>query len=126
MENTQTTIDQNLATMGQRIGAVLIDGLIAGVVGLVPLIGWVAGIGYFITRDALPFFDGQSLGKKALNIRAVTEDGRHLTNDWGPAVIRSIVLYIPFFWIVELIVMNGHPQVQRLGDQWAKTKVVNV
>lgn len=124
MENTQTIMDQKLATIGQRIGAVLIDGLIAGAVSIVPLVGWVAGLGYMITRDALPFLNGQSVGKKALKIRAVTEEGKPLTNDWGPAIVRAIVLYIPFFWIVELIVMNGNPQLQRLGDQWAKTKVI--
>ena len=124
MENTQTMQNAQTASIGQRIGAVLIDLLLSGVVYIIPIVGWLVGIAYFITRDALPFLDGQSIGKKALKIRAVTEDGKPLTNDWGPAIIRSIVLYIPFFWIVELIVMNGKPDLQRLGDQWAKTKVV--
>jgi len=112
-------------SVGKRILAVLIDGLIAGVCGVVPAVGPVLAIAYMITRDALPFLEGQSIGKKAMKLRAVSEEtGKPLTNDWGPAIIRSIVLYIPFFPIVELIVMGQNPEQQRLGDKWAKTKVI--
>jgi uncharacterized RDD family membrane protein YckC len=113
------------STLGNRIIAVIIDGLIAGVCSLVPVVGFLVGLGYMITRDALPFLDGQSIGKKAMKLRAVSaETGKPLTNDWGPSVIRNIVLYIPFFSIVELIVLLNNKNGQRLGDQWAKTKVV--
>ena len=113
------------ATIGNRILAVIIDGLIAGVCYIVPVIGVLLGMAYMITRDALPFLDGQSIGKKAMKLRAVSaETGKPLTNDWGPCVIRNIVLYIPFFSIVELIILLNNKEGQRLGDQWAKTKVV--
>jgi uncharacterized RDD family membrane protein YckC len=115
------------ASMGNRILAVLIDGLIAGAVSIVPVIGTLVGIAYFLTRDALPFLDGQSIGKKAMKLRAVSsETNAPLTNNWGASIIRNVVLYIPFFAIVELVVMSNNPEKGRLGDQWAKTKVIVV
>ncbi len=112
-------------SVGKRILAVIIDGLIAGVCGVVPAVGPIIAIAYMLTRDALPFLDGQSIGKKAMNLRAISaETGKPLTNDWGPAIIRAVVMYIPFFPIVELIVMTQNPEQQRLGDKWAKTKVI--
>lgn len=117
---------QVVANDGNRIVAYLIDSIIVFVLALVPIVGWIAGLAYAVTRDGLPFLDGQSIGKKVMKIRAVTEDGQHLTNNWGPVVVRNIVLFIPFFAIVELIVMLTNPQKLRLGDQWAKTKVISV
>ncbi|MFU8780996.1 MAG: RDD family protein [Kiritimatiellia bacterium] len=121
----ETAVAQQDASMGNRIAAVLIDGLIAGACAIVPIVGGLVGMAYFLTRDALPFLDGQSLGKKALKLRAVdATTGQPLTNNWGPCIIRNIVLYIPFFFIVELIVLSNNKDGQRLGDQWAKTRVV--
>jgi len=113
------------STIGNRVIAIVIDALIAGACSIVPVIGVLVGMAYIITRDALPFLDGQSIGKKAMKLRAVSaETGKPLTNDWGPCVIRNIVLYIPFFSIVELIILLNNKEGQRLGDQWAKTKVI--
>jgi uncharacterized RDD family membrane protein YckC len=112
------------ASDGNRILAYLIDIVIMFAVAIVPFVGWIASAAYALTRDALPFLNGQSIGKKAMNIRAVTTDGAPLTNNWGPAIIRNIVLFIPFFPLIELIVMLTNPNKQRLGDQWANTKVV--
>lgn len=112
------------ASDGSRIVAFIIDALISGALSIIPVAGWIAGVAYMLTRDALPFLDGQSVGKKAMNLRAVTEDGAPLTNNWGATVVRNIVLMIPLFVIVELIVMLNNANKQRLGDQWAKTKVI--
>jgi len=113
------------ASDGNRIVAYIIDAAITFALAIVPFVGWIAAIAYFLTRDGLPFLDGQSVGKKAMNIRAVTEDGLPLTNNWGPALIRNVVLLIPIFPIIELIVMLTNEKKQRLGDQWAKTRVVS-
>ena len=60
-----------------------------------------------------------------MKLRAVSaEDDQPLTNNWGPAIIRNIVLFIPLFPVVELIVLLTNDQKLRLGDQWAKTRVV--
>jgi uncharacterized RDD family membrane protein YckC len=90
-----------------------------------PIAGWIAAVAYGLTRDSLPFLDGQSIGKKAMGLRAVTEDGQPLTNNWGPGIIRNIVLWIPLFPLIELIVLLTNDKGLRLGDQWAKTKVIS-
>ena len=114
------------AELGSRIVAYIIDALVIGAMCIIPIAGWIAGIAYGLTRDSLPFLDGQSLGKKAMGLRAVTEDGQPLTNNWGPGIIRNIVLWIPLFPLVELIVLATNDKGLRLGDQWAKTKVISV
>jgi len=121
-----TTTQLDNASDGNRILAYLIDALIVGALSFVPYVGWIAAVAYFLTRDGLPFLDGQSIGKKAMNIRAVTETGENLTNNWGPVIIRNVVLFIPLFPLIELIVMLTNDKKQRLGDQWAKTRVVSV
>ena len=77
----------------------------------------------------MPFLDGQSIGKKVLKIKAVTEEGATLSGNWNPGLIRNAVLLIPFFPLVELIIMMTNKDkpggLRRLGDQWAKTKVIN-
>lgn len=123
----------NDASLGPRIAAAVIDSLVA--VGL----GWAAGIvvdalvfpvyiGYMLARDSLPFLQGQSVGKKALNLQAVTETGNSLAGDWNSGLIRNVPLVIPIFPLVELIVLVINKDkpggLRRFGDQWAKTKVV--
>jgi len=114
------------AETGSRIVAYLIDAILMALMSFVPIAGWIAAIAYGLTRDALPFLDGQSVGKKAMGLRAVSEDGQPLTNNWGPSIIRNIVLWIPLFPIVELIVMLTNENGLRLGDQWGKTRVISV
>ena len=114
------------AENGSRIVAYIIDALVIGVLMIIPVAGWIAGIAYGLTRDSLPFLDGQSIGKKAMGLRAVTEDGQPLTGNWGPGIIRNIVLWIPLFPLVELIVLLTNEKGLRLGDQWAKTQVISV
>ncbi len=86
---------------------------------------WIA---YMLTRDSLPFLDGQSVGKKARRIRAVTRDGAGLSGNWQAGVVRNVVLLIPLFPLVELFVLisrhDGPKPLLRLGDEWAGTKVV--
>lgn len=120
------TPELRIADTGTRIVAYLIDIVLVILMSLVPIAGWIAAIVYVITRDSLPFLDGQSIGKKAMGLRAVSEDGQALTNNWGPSIIRNIVLFIPFFALVEFFVLLSNEKGLRLGDQWAKTKVISV
>lgn len=114
-----------LASDGKRIVAYLIDLAPVILLGLISReIGTVLGLIYMVVRDGLPFLDGQSIGKRVMNIRAVTLDGASLANNWGPAIIRNIVLLIPFFPLVELVVLLTNKDKQRLGDQFAKTMVI--
>jgi uncharacterized RDD family membrane protein YckC len=121
-----------------RISAAIIDLLVAvGVnIGLVLILpgfaarlGWVVGIAYLLARDSLPFLGGQSVGKKAMGIRAVTTlDGKPLTGNWEAGLIRNGVLIIPLFPLIELFILLSREDKPerglRLGDEWAKTRVI--
>jgi uncharacterized RDD family membrane protein YckC len=127
----------NLAPLGTRIVAALIDMMV--VIGLqiviswflphfAARIAWLVGLAYLVTRDSLPFLGGQSVGKKAMKLQAVTMDGKSLIGNWEPALIRNAVLAIPFFALVELVVLlirKDKPEHdRRLGDEWSKTQVI--
>jgi len=93
----------------RRIGALLIDTLILGVVGLVlglflesffvQMGGWGRLVGFSI---ALIYFgvmnssiaEGQTIGKKALKIRVV--DSKNSPINLGKSILRYIILAIPF------------------------------
>lgn len=107
-----------------RILAYVIDLLIVVGFSMLPRWGWIIGIAYMVTRDALPFLQGQSVGKKAMKLRAVTLQGDPLTGNWNQGIVRNIVLIIPLFPLVELFVWWFSPDRMRLGDQWAGTTVV--
>lgn len=129
------------ASMANRVIAAAIDlvvtvGIIGSlnlvlpnVLGMAPRIAYLLGIGYFITRDSLSFLGGQSVGKMAMKIRAVTSEGASLSGNWQQGAVRNIAFLIPVFPLIELFVLvnrqdNPRPLL-RLGDEWAKTKVVN-
>lgn len=123
------------ASLGQRIGAALIDVLVASAMAYAANrafggLGYALNLAYLLTRDSLPFLDGQSIGKKALNLRAVTEDGKSLSGNWNAGLLRNISMAVPILPLVELIIMIINKDkpggIRRLGDQWAKTKVVTV
>ncbi|MDP0489867.1 MAG: RDD family protein [Verrucomicrobiota bacterium JB023] len=126
-------------TMQNRLIAGLIDGLVAiGLYWTATLIlpgaldfaGWALSSLYWIGRDSLPFLKGQSLGKGALKLKVVKEDGGSLVNDYKTGLIRNILMAIPtpIGALIELIILlsrQDKPEAgRRLGDDWAKTKVV--
>ncbi len=129
----------SLVPFNTRAIAAVIDGLIAtGVAFAASMIlpsflssrtTWILWAGYMITRDALPFLGGQSVGKKAMKIKVVTLDGKALTGNWEASLIRNAILLIPFVGpVIELFVLlsrdSGPDRGKRLGDEWGKTKVV--
>ena len=91
-------------------------------------LGWLLGFAYMVAKDSLPFLDGRSVGKKAMKLRAVTKAGEPLTHNWTAACIRNGVLLVPLFALIEIYILltrDGKPERGlRLGDEWAKTKVV--
>lgn len=125
------------APFNSRIIAALIDIVLAAGLQLAALwilpgfanrIAWLVGLAYLITRDSLPFLGGQSVGKKAMKLKVVTLDGKSLAGNWEPALIRNGVLAIPFFPFIELFILLTREDKPgrglRLGDEWAKTKVI--
>jgi uncharacterized RDD family membrane protein YckC len=121
-----------LATPGQRFLAALIDGIIIAVASLIVgsissglgMVVNLLGIGYHLTKDAIPQLNGQSIGKKAMKIKVVKEDtGEMITGDWGTAIIRGVSLYIPLFGLIDALMVFSNDR-RRFGDKWAKTVVV--
>ena len=113
-----------LAAPGSRFLAALIDGVFVAIVFNVPLLGPLVGIVYGLIKDALPFLDGQSLGKRAMGIRAVRADtGESITGDYVTSVLRQLSLCIPFFNVVDALMVFSANR-RRFGDRWAKTIVV--
>jgi phospho-N-acetylmuramoyl-pentapeptide-transferase len=63
-------------------------------------LAWLVGAAYLVMRDSLAFLGGQSIGKKAMDIRLVTLEDQSLVGDWKSAWIRNGVLFIPFFALI--------------------------
>lgn len=129
--------DETSATFNTRVVAAVIDSVVAvglwvGLTWILPGfaegLGWLSAFAYFVTRDSLPFLGGQSIGKKAMKIKVLTLDNQSLVGNWQIALIRNGILLIPFFVLIELyILLTRETQLERgrrLGDEWAKTKVI--
>ena len=136
-EEEDAVVPGGMATFNSRAVAVIIDtAVIWGVVIMLWFVapwlaskaGWLLCAGYMLTRDSLPFLGGQSVGKKAMKIRAVTLDGQSLAGKWEPGVMRNVSLVIPLLNLVEVFVLlnreGGPDRGKRLGDEWGKTKVI--
>ncbi len=142
-EPTDSPIAGADATFGDRAVAFLIDAavaialVIAGLI-LTFIVGFVSstlgnllgsvvnlvGLAYILTRDCLPQLDGLGVGKKVMKIRAVTMDGKPLTGNYEKGVIRNLPLIVAIVEVIVLIVRKDNHPLQRLGDDFAKTKVV--
>ncbi len=139
------------ADLGKRAIAMIIDSLVAAVLGVVPYIGGLAGIAYFLVRDGLEidFMDQRSFGKKIVGLRPVRLDGRPMDIEtsvrrnwmWGIGAVTSLLLYIPILgWALIPFVMLAavaiglyevynvvtDPEGRRWGDTLAATKVIEV
>lgn len=119
-------IAPTIASSGKRVVAFLIDAMVMlAISGIVNPIGFTLAGAYLLTRDALPFLDGQSIGKQVLNLQAVDYKGDPLTNNWVTGIMRNIFLLIPIMPFIELIILMLNEDGLRLGDQIANTRVVD-
>ena len=139
-----------LAGLGTRFLAVLIDHLLQGLVLSVLAIAgvafevsaqlawtqataWVVGAlvllafliiwGYFVFFEASS--NGQTPGKRIAGIRVVHDDGTPIT--FFDAVIRNLVRFVdslPVYYTIGLVSLFVSPQNKRLGDYAAGTIVV--
>lgn len=136
MSATQTTPPSEAV---QRIMAYLIDAIFAsGLIWLTPMMGSVIGLGslfyvfgvilglgYVLTKDALPFLDGRSIGKKVIGLKVIhSTSGQPITNDYKASALRSLSLLIPFLNLYEVFLLLTRTDGKRLGDEWAETKVI--
>jgi uncharacterized RDD family membrane protein YckC len=112
--------------------------LIAAVVEIVPKAGFFAGLAYLLIGDGL--FDGQSLGKKLIGIRAVSLD-THTPCTLRDSILRNCTFGIGYLlykmlwfgWIamviivsLELLILLGSRERMRIGDEIAKTVVIDI
>lgn len=121
-----------------RYLAKFIDVLIAvGLSKLLPPVGFFAGLLYIIIADG--FFEGQSIGKKLIGLRAiVSAEGKKV--GFREAIIRNIpfaiaysLCLIPYVgWFLAIIIIGlegilviGNELGLRIGDEIAKTQVVD-
>jgi len=135
--------------VGWRLLAVIIDGIILGIVngiiGFVFHAGMVTNVNGVMSYNSsgpgavlqilIPFLYyiileatmGATLGKLALGLRVVKLDGSPIS--WGESIIRNllrIIDYIPYFipYLLGAILIWTSPMKQRLGDRIAKTVVI--
>lgn len=127
-----------IASVGQRFGAFLVDFVISVLVGVVGLIAasaiggdvnvvnFLVSIGYWIVVLVMVATRGQSPGKIAIGIKIVKTDGRPigfgttLLREVIGKIISSIIILLGYIWIL----FDG--QRQGWHDKIASTYVVKV
>jgi uncharacterized RDD family membrane protein YckC len=133
-----------IAGVGRRVGAYLIDGaiLFAALIAALIVFGILAAIaqtGWIVSLAVIPWLiasvvytpylestRGQTYGKRYVHLRVVSEDGGKATT--GQCVKRylgwlvdGMSFIVPLGFIVALMSQRN----QRLGDMFAHTLVVN-
>jgi uncharacterized RDD family membrane protein YckC len=109
--------------------------IIAAASEMLPRAGWLAGLVYLTISDGL--FDGRSAGKRLMGIRVLSASGVPCTV--RDSILRNCVfvpglvlwkvpfvgwLFLPLTLALEFIILLGSKEGKRLGDEIAKTTVV--
>lgn len=100
------------ASFGHRLLALIIDVVLVGILGTLvqtvlgdigSLVSFVGGVAYYVYLEGSP--SGQTVGKKLLGIRVVTEAGGPL--GYGPAtgryfarILSAIPFALGYFWML--------------------------
>lgn len=136
----------------KRLIAVIIDLLVAYLIGVIPLLGGIIGAGYMLLRDALPIeaLEYKSIGKKVMKLSVVKTGAPGTKIEYMDSVNRNwmfamgpvmmLFLFIPVIgWLINVVLALGglcigvyevyrvfsDPEGLRLGDQMADTMVVD-
>jgi len=120
-----------------RIAAKILDFiLIAAVIEIIPRAGFFAGLAYLLLSDGL--IDGRSLGKRLIRLLVVSSESGQFCS-FRESILRNstlglgyLLLLIPWIgWLgsavvtgIELILLVGSRDGKRLGDELAKTTVI--
>jgi uncharacterized RDD family membrane protein YckC len=141
----KTVLSFSLARLASRISAQILDGILLFVFMMIvsaiaqalttnafepnPLVMGAAIViislgpfAYFILLEGL--WNGQTLGKKALNIRVRMADGTPVT--FSAALARNLMRpadFLPIGYFVGILAMFTNRKSQRLGDMVAQTIV---
>ena len=139
--NSQESEDANVpeydkASILNRFVAKIIDLIIAAAFSkLLSPVGFFAGLTYLLIADG--FFDGRSLGKKLIRLRTIREGGELCA--YKESILRNltigigyIIFFIPYIgWLltpiiysIEGLVIIGNEKGLRIGDELAKTFVI--
>ncbi len=129
--------EQRRAGLLLRTAAKIVDFiLIAAVIEIIPRAGFFAGLTYLLLGDG--FFEGRSIGKKLLRIRVVSVD-THSPCTFKDSILRNSTFAVGYvLWIVpligwifililcavEFILLLGSKDGMRLGDEIARTSVL--
>lgn len=112
--------------------------IVAAAAEVVPKAGFYAGLAYLLIGDGL--FGGRSLGKRLVGLRVISAVSQK------PCTIRDSImrnsifgigyLFSKFLWfgwifvllvsVFEFIVLLGNKEHMRLGDEMAKTLVLDI
>ena len=107
----------------KRIAAFALDLFIAALMWLFPLGGPVLALAYLLIGDALPFLNGQSVGKQFFKLRVVVKGTlRPITRRYKRSFKRRITLLIPGLNLVDIFLYFTRGE--RTGDKWADTIVI--
>lgn len=142
------------ADLVKRFVALLIDGVIGMILGLIPFIGALLGGAYILVRDGMEFdfMDQRSIGKKVMKLRPIKLDGSPM--DLNTSIMRNLPLCIGSIGsaitaivgslsialmlaglfsiialvvvLVEVVLVLTDDQGRRFGDKYAGTMVVEV
>ena len=136
-------LEYELAGVGSRLSAAIVDTLLLAVLGLaviivlslaapalgnVTMIIWIVcwgigSLGYYTFFEA--FRQGQTPGKRREGIRVVRDTGHAVT--FGAAFLRNVLRFadlLPPPYLTGMLLILLHPRSQRLGDLVAGTVVV--
>lgn len=112
--------------------------IIAAAIEVLPKAGFLAGFTYLLIGDGL--FDGRSLGKKIIGLRVI------LSKENTPCTLRESIfrnstfgigflfykiiligwIFMLFVSLIEFIILLGSKDKMRLGDEIAKTIVIEI
>ncbi|MEW6570369.1 MAG: RDD family protein [Nitrospirota bacterium] len=127
---------QKAGLLVRTIAKILDFIIIVAAVEILPRAGFMAGLAYLLISDGL--FGGSSLGKKIIGLKVISSD-KHSPCTFRESVFRNSILGIGFLfykiawigWILiflvsafEFIILLGSKNGKRLGDELAKTIVI--
>ena len=109
-----------------RFGAGAIDLLLAWILFLIPVFGWIVGIWFIIVRDGLRK-PGASPGKRLFRIKVISWNKPYMPEK---AVMRNILLIVPLLNIIGILIegivllLTKDPS-RLIGDRIAGIRVVH-
>lgn len=126
------------ASVLHRVIAKFLDFLIIAAIYEIPLrVSFLGGLFYLLIADG--FAEGRSVGKQLIGLQAITPTTRKKAS-FKESIIRNfplaiayLIFYLPYIgWLFssmivgfELLLMIGNPKGLRVGDELAKTQVLD-